>query len=130
MSKVAGKRYAYRFDFRGLMAACQSQGQGGDPTSSAMFLQHDPSAVFYSNTSSHPNSTNLLTSSVKLPHNSPTTSTTNLPSTSGHLSPNTAIAGSSTDIVGPVLTPSSYWTYGQYEPRPSQPPPPSSSSSF
>ncbi|KAK9876608.1 hypothetical protein WA026_013986 [Henosepilachna vigintioctopunctata] len=28
MSKVHGKRYAYKFDFHGLMAACQTQGQG------------------------------------------------------------------------------------------------------
>ncbi|CAG9858585.1 unnamed protein product [Phyllotreta striolata] len=28
MSKVHGKRYAYKFDFQGLMAACQAQAQG------------------------------------------------------------------------------------------------------
>lgn len=28
MSKVHGKRYAYKFDFHGLMAACQAQFQG------------------------------------------------------------------------------------------------------
>ncbi|KAF5294015.1 hypothetical protein FQA39_LY13569 [Lamprigera yunnana] len=28
MSKVHGKRYAYKFDFHGLMAACQAQAQG------------------------------------------------------------------------------------------------------
>ncbi|GJQ64878.1 hypothetical protein Trydic_g7052 [Trypoxylus dichotomus] len=34
MSKVHGKRYAYKFDFHGLMAACQAQaqGQGDVPT--------------------------------------------------------------------------------------------------
>lgn len=32
MTKVHGKRYAYKFDFNGLMAACQQQAQGGDPT--------------------------------------------------------------------------------------------------
>ncbi|XP_052837961.1 DNA-binding protein D-ETS-6 isoform X1 [Drosophila gunungcola] len=33
MTKVHGKRYAYKFDFHGLMAACQAQAQGGDPAS-------------------------------------------------------------------------------------------------
>lgn len=28
MSKVHGKRYAYKFDFHGLMATCQAQAQG------------------------------------------------------------------------------------------------------
>ncbi|XP_036342436.1 DNA-binding protein D-ETS-6-like [Rhagoletis pomonella] len=32
MTKVHGKRYAYKFDFRGLMAACQAQVQGCDGT--------------------------------------------------------------------------------------------------
>lgn len=36
MTKVHGKRYAYKFDFHGLMAACQQQAQGGDPTNSLM----------------------------------------------------------------------------------------------
>ncbi|GAB0093408.1 DNA-binding protein D-ETS-6 [Sergentomyia squamirostris] len=30
MTKVHGKRYAYKFDFHGLMAACQAQAQGAD----------------------------------------------------------------------------------------------------
>ncbi|XP_023170382.2 DNA-binding protein D-ETS-6 [Drosophila hydei] len=34
MTKVHGKRYAYKFDFHGLMAACQAQAQGCDPASS------------------------------------------------------------------------------------------------
>lgn len=36
MTKVHGKRYAYKFDFNGLMAACQQQAQGGDPTVSML----------------------------------------------------------------------------------------------
>ncbi|XP_031617176.1 ETS domain-containing transcription factor ets-5 isoform X2 [Contarinia nasturtii] len=36
MTKVHGKRYAYKFDFHGLMAACQQQAQGGDPTASML----------------------------------------------------------------------------------------------
>lgn len=36
MTKVHGKRYAYKFDFHGLMAACQQQAQGGDPTTNML----------------------------------------------------------------------------------------------
>ncbi|KAH8353411.1 hypothetical protein KR084_010796 [Drosophila pseudotakahashii] len=36
MTKVPGKRYAYKFDFHGLMAACQAQAQGGDPAASML----------------------------------------------------------------------------------------------
>lgn len=32
MTKVHGKRYAYKFDFHGLMAACQAQAQAGSST--------------------------------------------------------------------------------------------------
>lgn len=35
MTKVPGKRYAYKFEFPGLMAACQQQGQSSDPSTSA-----------------------------------------------------------------------------------------------
>ncbi|XP_037817862.1 DNA-binding protein D-ETS-6 isoform X1 [Lucilia sericata] len=38
MTKVHGKRYAYKFDFHGLMAACQAQAQGCDPTTSMGML--------------------------------------------------------------------------------------------
>ncbi|KAI9584156.1 DNA-binding protein D-ETS-6 [Glossina fuscipes] len=36
MTKVHGKRYAYKFDFHGLMAACQAQAQGCDPTTNML----------------------------------------------------------------------------------------------
>ncbi|XP_030383819.1 DNA-binding protein D-ETS-6 [Scaptodrosophila lebanonensis] len=36
MTKVHGKRYAYKFDFHGLMAACQAQAQGCDPTANML----------------------------------------------------------------------------------------------
>ncbi|XP_022231070.2 DNA-binding protein D-ETS-6 [Drosophila obscura] len=36
MTKVHGKRYAYKFDFHGLMAACQAQAQGGDPAANML----------------------------------------------------------------------------------------------
>lgn len=41
MSKVHGKRYAYKFDFHGLMAACQAQAQGqGDVTGYHKYQAH------------------------------------------------------------------------------------------
>nr|XP_029720257.1 ETS domain-containing transcription factor ets-5-like isoform X2 [Aedes albopictus] len=36
MTKVHGKRYAYKFDFHGLMAACQAQAQLSEPGTSGM----------------------------------------------------------------------------------------------
>lgn len=36
MTKVHGKRYAYKFDFHGLMAACQAQAQGGETSAASM----------------------------------------------------------------------------------------------
>jgi hypothetical protein len=46
MTKVHGKRYAYKFDFHGLMAACQAQAQGnsgGDPAMSYTKYHHHQS---------------------------------------------------------------------------------------
>ncbi|XP_058447745.1 DNA-binding protein D-ETS-6-like [Malaya genurostris] len=55
MTKVHGKRYAYKFDFHGLMAACQAQAQLTEPGASCMI---SPS---YNKYSSHvdPYSTNF-----------------------------------------------------------------------
>uniref|UniRef100_A0A1A9WKY6 ETS domain-containing protein n=1 Tax=Glossina brevipalpis TaxID=37001 RepID=A0A1A9WKY6_9MUSC len=36
MTKVHGKRYAYKFDFHGLMAACQTQAQSCDPATNML----------------------------------------------------------------------------------------------
>ncbi|XP_076274543.1 uncharacterized protein LOC143205248 isoform X2 [Rhynchophorus ferrugineus] len=50
MSKVHGKRYAYKFDFHGLMAACQAQAQGqGDVVASYKYQPHqsDLGAALY-----------------------------------------------------------------------------------
>lgn len=49
MTKVHGKRYAYKFDFHGLMLACQAQSQGGpsDPTMAyAKYHQADLGALY------------------------------------------------------------------------------------
>lgn len=46
MSKVHGKRYAYKFDFHGLMAACQAQAQGqGDVMPTYHKYQHHQSEL-------------------------------------------------------------------------------------
>lgn len=59
MTKVHGKRYAYKFDFHGLMAACQAQAQvGGGPPESYKYHHQstaDLGAAFYA---SHPHSSN------------------------------------------------------------------------
>lgn len=53
MTKVHGKRYAYKFDFHGLMAACQAQAQsastsrdfsGPQDLAAAIGLYHHPHA--------------------------------------------------------------------------------------
>ncbi|XP_068085345.1 DNA-binding protein D-ETS-6-like [Anabrus simplex] len=40
MTKVHGKRYAYKFDFHGLMAACQAQAQGSSSSSEPYTKYH------------------------------------------------------------------------------------------
>ncbi|XP_055921367.1 DNA-binding protein D-ETS-6 [Eupeodes corollae] len=40
MTKVHGKRYAYKFDFHGLMAACQAQAQGCDTAAAYSSYKH------------------------------------------------------------------------------------------
>lgn len=48
MTKVHGKRYAYKFDFHGLMAACHSQAQGCD-ASNSMIPKYHPHLLMTSN---------------------------------------------------------------------------------
>lgn len=129
MTKVHGKRYAYKFDFHGLMAACQAQAQGTDPTTSML-------ASTYSKypTASHDfSSAASLYQSGHLPLPTQHSSTsTHQPSTSaaGMLNPH-CLSGNSTNNNGggatksasaPILSSASYWSYSQFDPRP----PPSS----
>lgn len=94
MSKVHGKRYAYKFDFHGLMAACQAQAQGqGDVMPTYHKYQHhqsDLGAALYPTT---PGTT------TKLP--------TILPPGSQH--PQSGL-----------FPPATYWPYspGTFDPRP------------
>lgn len=138
MTKVHGKRYAYKFDFHGLMAACQAQAQGTDPTTSML-------ASTYSKypTSSHDfSSAATLYQTGHLPLNPtpqihPSTSHQSSPSSgvgmgihtsqhclSGVNSTNTNNGGGSSKTSAPILSSASYWPYhgSQFDPRP----PPSS----
>lgn len=50
MTKVHGKRYAYKFDFHGLMAACHSQAQGsGCDATNSMIPKYHPHLLMTSN---------------------------------------------------------------------------------
>lgn len=92
MSKVHGKRYAYKFDFHGLMVACQTQAQGqGDISGYHKYQTHqsDLSAALYPATSG---------SATKIP--------TILPSCTQH-----SQSG--------LFPPPTYWPYssGSFDPR-------------
>uniref|UniRef100_A0A336MXM1 CSON007006 protein n=1 Tax=Culicoides sonorensis TaxID=179676 RepID=A0A336MXM1_CULSO len=141
MTKVHGKRYAYKFDFHGLMAACQAQAQGTDPTNSMLANAY----------SKYPTShTHDFTSALYSPHGHPlqvqhpsitggnsqaSTSSSSgiIPSSSSHQCQSTGNSSNNNNSdrgnnksSGSILTPtSSYWPYhsSQFDPRP----PPSSS---
>ncbi|KAG5676032.1 hypothetical protein PVAND_005887 [Polypedilum vanderplanki] len=104
MTKVHGKRYAYRFDFHGLMAACHAQAQGCDSTS--MLPKYPPHLLMPNDFSSYaststaiPTSTNqvsaALSSSFKpvqpiiTPHATPSTSSSSSSPSTVAQTPNT-----------------------------------------
>lgn len=138
MTKVHGKRYAYKFDFHGLMAACQAQAQGTDPTTSMLASTYSK----YPTASHEFSSAATLYQTGHLPLNpavSQHPSSSHQPSTSsaGMVPPNPHCLsggdGNSTNTNGggtpksgsaPILSSASYWPYhgSQFDPRP----PPSS----
>ncbi|XP_063697456.1 DNA-binding protein D-ETS-6 [Culicoides brevitarsis] len=131
MTKVHGKRYAYKFDFHGLMAACQAQAQGQDPTASMLVSTYSK----YPTASQDFSSAASLYQSGHLPHpSSVVTAQQQLPSTSSHQAMlpasnsclNTSNNNNSTNNNGggssSKTAPISYWSYQQFDPRP----PPSS----
>ncbi|XP_060530511.1 uncharacterized protein LOC132704507 [Cylas formicarius] len=69
MSKVHGKRYAYKFDFHGLMAACQAQAQGQNDMVASYKYQHHQSelgAALYPTThGSNPRLSGMLPSTAQ-----------------------------------------------------------------
>lgn len=125
MTKVHGKRYAYKFDFHGLMAACQAQAQGCDPTASML------SSYKHHHHHHHPGLQPDLSpsSSSSLGYPSPSTSMPSpisVANTAAH-SPNN-VATTSTNLLPPPPTttaasmfpPRHYWPYSPpgFEPRP------------
>lgn len=120
MTKVHGKRYAYKFDFHGLMAACQQQAQGGDPTASmlsaANYGRHGIScdlsgatqATIYSTVPSIPLIPNVSTSTSHISQSS--VGTTQAQSTSTTvIKPSASNPTASTLFPPPYST--SYWPY-------------------
>lgn len=120
MTKVHGKRYAYKFDFHGLMAACHSQAQGCDATNS-MIPKYHPHLLMspndfgnYTSTSaanvSVPSTNSSLVSSSFKPLQS--TIQTALPTSSG----SSQSVTSSSIITSPER--SMFWPYTPFESRP------------
>lgn len=121
MTKVHGKRYAYKFDFHGLMAACHSQAQGCDAANSMIpkyhphLLMHSPNDFGnYPSTSAGNISIPSTNSNVAASSFKPLQSTipTPLPTSSG--------ANQSTTSSSLVSTPerSMFWPYTPFESRP------------
>ncbi|XP_040170294.1 DNA-binding protein D-ETS-6-like isoform X1 [Anopheles arabiensis] len=100
MTKVQGKRYTYKFDFHGLMAACQAQAQLTDSANS--------SANILSGCSSYGSSPASTTSSMKSPNagSSPpqshyaSTTTTTVPSSIPTAAKGTTFGSSSSSSTG------------------------------
>ncbi|XP_020717288.1 DNA-binding protein D-ETS-6-like isoform X2 [Ceratitis capitata] len=99
MTKVHGKRYAYKFDFHGLMAACQAQAQGCDPTTSMLSSykhhhhHHHSHALGLHHHHYHNLQTDLTSPSSSSSLGFPSPSTTSIPSPIGMTnSPNIGLA--------------------------------------
>lgn len=67
MTKVHGKRYAYKFDFHGLMAACQQQAQGGDPTANMLSAANYGRSLSADSIQSPPTMYPAIPSSIQIP---------------------------------------------------------------
>lgn len=135
MTKVHGKRYAYKFDFHGLMAACQAQAQGTDPTTSMLAstyskyptASHDFSSAATLYQTGHLSPLNPVTTTQ---HQQPSTSSAGMMPPNPHFlsggGGNSTNNGGGTSKSGsaPILSSASYWSYhgSQFDPRP----PPSS----
>lgn len=107
MTKVHGKRYAYKFDFHGLMAACQQQAQG-DPTanmlSAANYKYHHHHHHQY-----HPQQSDIQT----------TIPNTYAQSTSSTSSSSHQIVKPAPSAPPTLFAPSPYWPYSppSFDPR-------------
>jgi hypothetical protein len=121
MTKVHGKRYAYKFDFHGLMAACQAQSQGGDPTNSmisATYTKYHTQQLVQNDASySGMYATTAAASTVMA--SSTMSATSGVPNTSNMVKPNTTNTTSPTTI----FPAPPYWPYSPppFDPRSGHP---------
>lgn len=117
MTKVHGKRYAYKFDFHGLMAACHSQAQGCD-ASNSMIPKYHPHLLMSPNDFGNYSSTSAASVSVPSTNSNSAASSfkplqsTALPTSSGSNQP-----GTSSIITSPER--SMFWPYTPFDSRPS-----------
>jgi hypothetical protein len=119
MSKVHGKRYAYKFDFHGLMAACHSNAQS-DPTNlmssnyHTRLLMSTNEFPTYANTSASNSSNSSIPST-----NSPTPGTSFRPlQTSSSMPSIIPSASSSHPISSPDARNNLMWPYSHFDSRP------------
>jgi ETS-type family, other len=124
MTKVHGKRYAYRFDFNGLMAACQAQAQGTDPTNSMI------SATYTKYHHAQPHSSLVQSDPYPSVYNAtlPTASTSSSGSavavTSSGLVKPTSTTTSTTTTTSAIFPAPPYWPYSPptaFDPRSGHP---------
>lgn len=121
MTKVHGKRYAYKFDFHGLMAACHSQAQGCD-SSNSMIPKYHPHHLLMSNNEfgSYANTANSL--AVSSPNsNSPGSSFKPLQSSASNTLPSTS-SNNQSGLPSPAVTSPDrsniFWPYTPFDSRP------------
>lgn len=112
MTKVHGKRYAYKFDFHGLMAACHAQAQGGCEPSGSMLPKYHPHHLLMSNEFTNYASTSTAIPSSSTNQLSPSTSTSFKPLQSTILPTTTSPSSSSqTQNTTTAVDRSHLWPY-------------------
>lgn len=126
MTKVHGKRYAYKFDFHGLIAACHQQTQGIDSTTNMIQTanykyNNSPSlnipcdlslSTIYSSSIATSTTTSLAATSIS------SATSSSLPSLSATSGPSTVSSMASTSIpktmpsnTSAATYPTPYWPY-------------------
>lgn len=120
MTKVHGKRYTYKFDFHGLMAACQAQAQGGgDPTNSMLATANYAKYSDFPTTTLYPTSQMSHSSAAgaaALPLAGPSTNNPQ-PLISTNSSSQSSLSVSSGGSPTFPTTASTYWPYGRSPPQ-------------
>lgn len=125
MSKVHGKRYAYKFDFHGLMAACHSNSQS-DPTNLMSSNYHTRLLMTTNDFPTYANTSASNSSNSSIPStNSPSGGTSFRPLQTSASMPSiipSMSSSSSHPISSPETRNNLLWTYSPFDSRP----PPSS----